>query len=187
MVIRTAPRTLPRQNLLQRLLRGVTAEAKKYRISVRKGSDGVEALTKYENARQVAEHFPVLVRSLPPPRKPWEGEDYRMSMFTAATLAIAELNIGRVTSKQSQILASLGLARRTTTSSFERAVHETHRSIYLLMLNHPLLCRRRKLKKLPHAATDDRTRRTPKPTARRLHFESLGGRQPVASPLRDSR
>jgi hypothetical protein len=92
LVIRTASRTLPRQKLLrEKLLEGVTAEAKNYRTSVRKASDNVETSTKYESARRVAEHFPVLARSLPPLRKPWESEDYRMSMFTAATLAIAEL------------------------------------------------------------------------------------------------
>jgi hypothetical protein len=58
---------------------------------VRKGA-GREA-TKYERAREVAKRFPVLARSLPPQRKPWESEDYRMGMFAAATLAIAELNI----------------------------------------------------------------------------------------------
>src|SRR5258708_5073319 len=80
MVIRTAPRTRPRQKILrERFLQGVTAYAKNYRISVRNGSDNVETSTKYENARRGAEHFPVLARSLPPQRKPWSSEDYRMA------------------------------------------------------------------------------------------------------------
>ena len=41
-------------------------------------------LTDYENARRVAELFPVLKWKLPPKRRAWEREHYRTSMFTAA-------------------------------------------------------------------------------------------------------
>jgi hypothetical protein len=34
-----------------------------------------------------------LTLKMPPKRTPWESEDYRMSMFTAATLAMAQPNI----------------------------------------------------------------------------------------------
>jgi hypothetical protein len=47
--------------------------------------------TKHENARLVAEQFPVLIWNLPSKRKPWESEDYRMSMFCAASIASAYL------------------------------------------------------------------------------------------------
>ena len=81
-----------------RLLKRIATEAKNHQIGVRifrkrPGADQGERLTKYENARRVAEQFSVLQWKMPPKRKPWESEDYRMSIFTAATLAIAQLNI----------------------------------------------------------------------------------------------
>jgi hypothetical protein len=48
-----------------------------------------ERLTRYENARRVAERFPVLEWKLPPKRRAWESEHYRISIFAAAALAIA--------------------------------------------------------------------------------------------------
>jgi len=85
-----------RKNLLrERLLEGVAAEAKNYRIRVqilkKRPTDRAEKLTKYERAREVVKRFPVLNQRLPPERKPWESEDYRMSMFAAAALATAYL------------------------------------------------------------------------------------------------
>jgi len=75
----------------------IMAEAKSRRIIVRarvKSSADYQGknLTKYENARRVAERFPVLTRALPPKRKAWESEHYRMSIFTAAALAMAQLH-----------------------------------------------------------------------------------------------
>ena len=75
----------------------IVAEAKSRRIIVRapvKNSADYQGkiLTKYENARRVAEHFPILTRELPPKRKAWESEHYRMSIFTAAALAMAQLH-----------------------------------------------------------------------------------------------
>src|SRR5438876_2138941 len=69
----------------------IVAEAKSRRIIVRAPVKSYadyqgKILTKYENARRVAEHFPVLTRELPPKRKAWESEHYRMSIFTAASL-----------------------------------------------------------------------------------------------------
>jgi len=79
-----------------RLLERIVAEAKNQRIVVCemvKSSVDYQGkiLTKYENARRVAEHFPVLTRELPPKRQIWESEHYRMSIFTAAALAMAQL------------------------------------------------------------------------------------------------
>jgi hypothetical protein len=51
-----------------------------------------ERLTKYERAQAVVQRFPVLTQKLPPKRKPWESEDYRMSVFAAAALAMAYLH-----------------------------------------------------------------------------------------------
>jgi hypothetical protein len=59
---------------------------------VRKSTDQRKILTKYENARRVAERFPVLTRELPPKRRAWESEHYRMSIFAAAALAMAQLH-----------------------------------------------------------------------------------------------
>ncbi len=91
LVIRGARTAPPKQRLMrQRFIKRVAAEAKKYRVCVRMGSGQLENLTKYENARRIAEHFPALKGRLPPKRKAWESEHYRMSIFTAAALAIAQ-------------------------------------------------------------------------------------------------
>ena len=96
LVIHGARQMPSRKNLLrERLLEGVAAEAKNYRIRVqilkKRPTDRAEKLTKYERAREVVKRFPVLNQRLPPERKPWESEDYRMSMFAAAALATAYL------------------------------------------------------------------------------------------------
>lgn len=49
--------------------------------------------TKYEIAQMIAMAFPELAIRLPPPRKVWESEDERMSLFDAAALAIAYFHI----------------------------------------------------------------------------------------------
>jgi hypothetical protein len=46
-------------------------------------------ITKYEIASLLAECFPVLRWELPPKRKIWESEHYRMSIFDAAALAMS--------------------------------------------------------------------------------------------------
>ncbi|PYU94225.1 MAG: hypothetical protein DMG25_07270 [Acidobacteria bacterium] len=50
---------------------------------------GEERLTKHQIATSLAERFAELRPILTPKRKPWESEDYRMSMFDAATLGVA--------------------------------------------------------------------------------------------------
>jgi hypothetical protein len=47
------------------------------------------ATTKQEIALAIAMRFPELAPRLPRFRKPWMSEDYRMSIFDAAALAIA--------------------------------------------------------------------------------------------------
>src|SRR5439155_15772624 len=78
-----------------RLLERIVTEAKSRRIIVRapvKSSADYQGkiLTKYENARRVAEHFSVLTRELPPKRRAWESEHYRMSIFDAAALLFSQ-------------------------------------------------------------------------------------------------
>ena len=82
-------RTLnPQRN---RLLKQITKEAKDQRARVqilkKRPTERAERLTNYERAQAVAQRFPVLTRKLPPKRKPWESEDYRMSMFEALAIA----------------------------------------------------------------------------------------------------
>lgn len=44
--------------------------------------------TKYSIAKRLTIHFPELGEKLPPPRKPWQSEDERMSIFDALALAV---------------------------------------------------------------------------------------------------
>jgi hypothetical protein len=78
-----------------RLLERIMSEARQYQtgvhtIKIESRQNPGKKVTKYENARRVAEHFPVLTRELPPERRAWESEHYRMSIFTAATLALSQ-------------------------------------------------------------------------------------------------
>ena len=50
------------------------------------------AFTKAQIAASVALRFPVLVRNLPPLRKPWMSEDSRMSLFDAVAFALTYLD-----------------------------------------------------------------------------------------------
>ena len=92
LVIRGLRQIQPRNNLLRgRLLKGVVAEARTHRARVqtlkKRPTDRFKKLTKYECAQAVIKLFPVLTRKLPPKRKPWESEDYRMSIFGALAIA----------------------------------------------------------------------------------------------------
>jgi hypothetical protein len=49
-------------------------------------------VTKYAIATSLVARFPFLARSLPPPRKISESEDYRMGIFTAIALAVATVS-----------------------------------------------------------------------------------------------
>jgi len=57
--------------------------------AIRKALGSADRLTKYQVACAVAERFPELAPRLPPKRKPWQSEDYRMSIFDAAALGVA--------------------------------------------------------------------------------------------------
>jgi RNase H-fold protein (predicted Holliday junction resolvase) len=46
---------------------------------------------KYEIACTLARKFPALTLRLPPKKKPWEGEDHRMSIFDAASFGYTYL------------------------------------------------------------------------------------------------
>lgn len=66
-----------------------------YRIPLRFLNDGAikkcfaeGGATKYAIARDLATRYPELALHLPPERKLWQSEDYRMSIFDAAALAV---------------------------------------------------------------------------------------------------
>lgn len=56
------------------------------RQEIRDAFTPLGAQTKDEIAEIIAEELPVLVRYLPPARKPWMSEDARMGLFDAAAL-----------------------------------------------------------------------------------------------------
>ena len=82
---------------LAKMLDAVRQEAKSRRITVRCVSraairnafGGQNRITKYQIASMLSVHFPALSWKLPPKRKCWESEDYRMSIFEAAALGVA--------------------------------------------------------------------------------------------------
>jgi hypothetical protein len=65
------------------------------RSAVRKAFAGNGLQTKHQVASALAERFPELGPILPPKRKIWQSEDYRMSIFDAAALGVAYFNRGR--------------------------------------------------------------------------------------------
>src|SRR5436309_11063316 len=69
-------------------LRGIRTRVFKRRAAS-KLFGGEERLTKYKIATALAERFAELASILPPKRKPWESEDYRVSIFDAAALGVA--------------------------------------------------------------------------------------------------
>jgi hypothetical protein len=80
------------QSLLDRICRLATSEGLKSRSikvsRVKKVFRTFRANTKYEIAHAVAQQLPELAPRLPPYRKPWMSEDYRMAIFDAAALAL---------------------------------------------------------------------------------------------------
>src|ERR1700687_4490240 len=94
LVLRKEPRTTQKPHQQRdRLLKRIATEAKNHRVAVRilkkrPGADQGKRLTKYENARRAAEQFSVLRWKMPPKRRPWESEDYRMSIFEALEIAV---------------------------------------------------------------------------------------------------
>lgn len=86
----------PRTRKHVRIVAAIRKQAKVQRIPIRllsaKAID--EAFSgnnenKHQIAAALAMQFPDLLPVLPPKRKPWQSEDYRMSIFDAAALATA--------------------------------------------------------------------------------------------------
>jgi len=82
-----------------RMLATIERQARSRRIPVRRVSRrdvnrafvGFES-NKYEVASALAQQFPALASRLPPRRKCWQSEDYRMGIFDAAALGVADFS-----------------------------------------------------------------------------------------------
>jgi hypothetical protein len=75
---------------------GLLDEARRCHIRIRHTTDsevrsafGVPGATKYAIAQLLVKKFPFLASTLPPPRKIWCSEDYRMNILAAAATALA--------------------------------------------------------------------------------------------------
>lgn len=87
---------------IQALIRSIAKRAAKLDVKVASYSRGLirqcflryQARTKHEIAEVIAREFPELELRLPPKRKPWMSEHYRMSMFDAAALALTHFFFG---------------------------------------------------------------------------------------------
>src|SRR6266853_1534560 len=92
-LLNEVPRFSPQ---IQRIATVIRKEARHRKLPVRvvdkqgvKSAFGLgQQITKYETACLLAEQIPVLHWELPPKRKIWESEHYRMSIFDAAAAAI---------------------------------------------------------------------------------------------------
>ena len=79
-----------------KMIRTMTSEADDEGIPVRfvtpedvkKAFVGFDS-NKYEVAAALAKQFPALASRLPPKRKCWQSEDYRMSIFDSAAIGVA--------------------------------------------------------------------------------------------------
>jgi hypothetical protein len=65
------------------------------RAAIRRYFSRYGATTKYQVAQTVAMMLPELAWKLPSRRKPWENEHFRMSIFDAAAMVIAHLDLPR--------------------------------------------------------------------------------------------
>jgi hypothetical protein len=85
----------PRTGRLTRLVTTIKTEAKAQRVAVRLiDPRAIEQAFLGRNANKnqvasaIAERFPELLYELPPRRRAWQSEDYRMSIFDAAAVGI---------------------------------------------------------------------------------------------------
>lgn len=87
---------------VQHLIRAIRRWATKHRIKSRLISRAqvrrafAPASTKQEIAAAIATRFPELAPLLPPPRKTWMSEDYRMNIFDAVALALTYFRVRNV-------------------------------------------------------------------------------------------
>lgn len=97
LVILEEPQGSRRCHRVQRLIRSIINLVSKKKIKfkcfsrkkVREAFFKEGAYTKHQIANIIAKKFPELSPYLPPFRKPWMSEDYRMSIFDALSFALA--------------------------------------------------------------------------------------------------
>jgi Holliday junction resolvasome RuvABC endonuclease subunit len=63
------------------------------RDDVRSTFESVGAVSRQEVAEAVARHIEAFRHRLPPPRKAWQSEDERLSLFTATALAVTHFRL----------------------------------------------------------------------------------------------
>lgn len=81
---------------IQELIEDIHKLAKREKVAICSYSRGkicevfsqFGAQTKYEIAKKIAEWLPVFETRMPPVRKAWMSEDYRMAIFDAVSLAL---------------------------------------------------------------------------------------------------
>jgi hypothetical protein len=89
-------REIARKRKKTKMLTTIERQARNRRVPVRfisrrdvnRAFVGFES-NKYEVASALARQFPELASSLPPKRKIWQSEDYRMGIFDAAAVGVA--------------------------------------------------------------------------------------------------
>jgi hypothetical protein len=72
--------------------RGIAVHAIPRSAVLERFSSPDEPATKYSIAKRLTRDFPELAPDLPPPRKLWQSEDERMSIFDALALAVTYAN-----------------------------------------------------------------------------------------------
>jgi hypothetical protein len=87
----------PRTRRVDRILQSIKLCARERNCVVRVVSQKAvpqifPASNKHQIATAIAQQFPDLFSVLPPKRKSWQSEDYRMSIFDAAAIGIAFFN-----------------------------------------------------------------------------------------------
>ena len=93
-------RALRVQELIQEILKLASSKGIKARgysrVQITKVFSSSGAITKHQIASSIAKQIPELALRLPPPRKPWMGEDERMSIFDAVALALTCMSTWQV-------------------------------------------------------------------------------------------
>ena len=92
----TADPSSRRCSRVRKLIQSILKESQKRKIQASKYSRSTirgvfaqfNAQTKYMIAKKIVEWLPALQARLPPERKPWMSEDYRMGIFDAVALAL---------------------------------------------------------------------------------------------------
>lgn len=92
-VVVAYPKTARTRQLVRRIRECATERACAVRVVPSVAIEKLRAgRNKDEMARAITERYPELLLILPPRRKPWESEDYRMSILDAAVLGVAFFN-----------------------------------------------------------------------------------------------